>query len=118
EAYRPIREVGAQFHASADGLAAAEQAFAVLERPLPPAGTAPAPAFGGLVLDGVGVLAPGRDVVAPAGLSAQVLPGRVTALVGPSGGGKTTTAMLALGLLRPDAGRVLVVPAGGGEPAD
>ncbi|WP_413452672.1 thiol reductant ABC exporter subunit CydD [Georgenia phoenicis] len=118
EAYRPIREVGAQFHASADGLAAAEQAFAVLERPLPPAGTAPAPAFGGLVLDGVGVLAPGRDVVAPAGLSAQVLPGRVTALVGPSGGGKTTTAMLALGLLRPDAGRVLVVPADGGEPAD
>src|SRR5690606_16627730 len=51
EAYRPIREVGTQFHASADGIAAAEQAFAVLERPLPPSGTAPAPAFGGLVLD-------------------------------------------------------------------
>lgn len=118
EAYRPIREVGTQFHASADGLAAAEQAFAVLERPLPPAGTRPAPAFGGIELDGVGVLAPGRDVVAPAGLSARVLPGRVTALVGPSGGGKTTTAMLALGLLRPDTGRVLVVPDGGGEPVD
>lgn len=116
EAYRPIREVGTQFHASADGLAAAEQAFAVLERPLPPAGTRPAPAFGGLVLDGVGVRAPGRDVVAPAGLSAHVSPGRVTALVGPSGGGKTTTAMLALGLLRPDAGRVLLVPVGAGEP--
>lgn len=116
EAYRPIREVGTQFHASADGLAAAEQAFAVLERPLPPAGTRPAPAFGGLVLDGVSVRAPGRDVVAPAGLSARVSPGRVTALVGPSGGGKTTTAMLALGLLRPDAGRVLLVPAGAGEP--
>lgn len=110
EAYRPIREVGTQFHASADGIAAAEQAFAVLERPLPPSGTAPAPAFGGLVLDGVGVVAPGRDVVAPAGLSARVLPGRVTALVGPSGGGKTTTAMLVLGLLRPDTGRVLLLP--------
>lgn len=118
EAYRPIREVGSQFHASADGLAAAEQAFAVLERPVPPAGTRPAPALAGLVLDDVGVLAPGRDVVAPAGLSARVLPGRVTALVGPSGGGKTTTAMLALGLLRPDTGRVLVVPATGGEPVD
>ncbi|PYG01559.1 ATP-binding cassette, subfamily C, CydD [Georgenia satyanarayanai] len=118
EAYRPVREVGAQFHASADGLAAAEQAFAVLEQPLPPAGTRPAPAFGGLVLDDVGVLAPGRDVVAPAGLSAHVAPGRVTALVGPSGGGKTTTAMLVLGLLRPDSGRVLVVPGGGREPVD
>ncbi|HLT83717.1 MAG TPA: ATP-binding cassette domain-containing protein, partial [Phototrophicaceae bacterium] len=118
EAYRPIREVGTQFHASADGIAAAEQAFAVLERPLPPSGTAPAPAFGGLVLDGVGVVAPGRDVVAPAGLSARVLPGRVTALVGPSGGGKTTTAMLVLGLLRPDAGRVLVLPRVTDSPAD
>ncbi len=118
EAYRPIREVGTQFHASADGLAAAEQAFAVLERPLPPAGTRPAPAFGGLVIDDVAVLAPGRDVVAPAGLSARVAPGRVTALVGPSGGGKTTTAMLALGMLRPDSGRVLLVPATGGEPVD
>ncbi|MCM3659668.1 thiol reductant ABC exporter subunit CydD [Georgenia satyanarayanai] len=118
EAYRPIREVGTQFHASADGLAAAEQAFTVLEQPLPPAGTDPAPTVGALVLDGVGVLAPGRDVVAPAGLSVRVAPGRVTALVGPSGGGKTTTAMLALGLLRPDTGRVLVEPATGGAPVD
>ncbi len=111
EAYRPIREVGTQFHNSADGLAAAEQAFAVLERPLPPTGDRPAPAFGGLVLQDVAVEAPGRDVLAPAGLCADVRPGRVTALVGPSGGGKTTTAMVALGLLRPTSGRVLVIPA-------
>ena len=111
EAYRPIREVGTQFHNSADGLAAAEQAFAVLERPLPSTGCRPAPAFGGLVLQDVAVEAPGRDVLAPAGLCADVRPGRVTALVGPSGGGKTTTAMVALGLLRPTSGRVLVIPA-------
>ncbi|HLS74498.1 MAG TPA: thiol reductant ABC exporter subunit CydD [Actinomycetaceae bacterium] len=111
EAYRPIREVGAQFHASADGLAAAEQAFTVLEQPLPPTGDQPAPRFGGLELAGVGVLAPGRGVLAPAGLTARVVPGRVTALVGRSGGGKTTTAMVALGLLRPDHGRVTILPA-------
>jgi len=111
EAYRPIREVGTQFHNSSDGIAAAEQAFAVLERPLPAHGAVPAPAFGGLVLEDVSVLAPGRDLLAPAGLSARVRPGRVTALVGPSGGGKTTTAMLALGLLRPDHGRILLLPA-------
>ena len=38
EAYLPLRAVGAQFHASADGLAAADEAFAVLEEPAPPAG--------------------------------------------------------------------------------
>ena len=33
EAYLPLREVGARFHASMEGVAAAEQVFAVLERP-------------------------------------------------------------------------------------
>lgn len=110
EAYRPIREVGAQFHASADGLAAADRAFAVLEQPLPPAGTSPAPAVGEVLLDGVTVRAPGRAVLAPDGLTGRVRRGRITALVGPSGAGKTTTALVALGLLRPGTGRVLLVP--------
>src|SRR5690606_11163393 len=35
EAYLPLRRVGAAHHASAEGLAAAEAAFAVLERPVP-----------------------------------------------------------------------------------
>ena len=41
EAYLPLREVGARFHASMEGVAAAEQVFAVLERPgrVPPART-------------------------------------------------------------------------------
>ena len=42
----------------------------------------------------------GVDLVVPAG--------RVTALMGPSGAGKTTLSDLALGLLEPRAGRVLV----------
>ena len=37
EAYLPLRAVGAQFHASAEGAAAAEQAFGILETPLPAA---------------------------------------------------------------------------------
>ena len=41
EVYLPLRQVGAQFHASADGVAAAEQAFRVLEEPAPETGTAP-----------------------------------------------------------------------------
>ena len=35
EAYLPLRQVGAQFHASADGVAASEEVFRVLETPLP-----------------------------------------------------------------------------------
>ena len=33
EAYLPLRQVGANFHASADGLSAAEQVFSVLDEP-------------------------------------------------------------------------------------
>ncbi|MFP3714669.1 thiol reductant ABC exporter subunit CydD [Puerhibacterium sp. TATVAM-FAB25] len=121
EVYQPLRQVGAQFHASTDGLAAAERAFAILAEPLPDAAPAarrvPAPPLAGatLVLDGVTVRAGDRAVAAPADLRARVPlgtarpgGGRVVALRGPSGAGKSTTALVLLGLLRPDAGRVLV----------
>jgi ATP-binding cassette, subfamily C, bacterial CydCD len=39
EAYLPLRQLGANYHASAEGIAAAEQVFAVLEAPAPPRGT-------------------------------------------------------------------------------
>lgn len=127
EVYLPLRRVGAEFHASTDGLAAAERAFTLLERPVPVAGTTPAPALAGatLVLDGVSVRAGGRGVLAPAGLTARVPlgtgrpgGGRVVALRGPSGAGKSTTALVLLGLLRPDEGRVLVEPAPHADPVD
>ena len=38
EAYLPLRQLGAEFHASAEGVSAAEQVFEVLDQPLPPAG--------------------------------------------------------------------------------
>jgi ATP-binding cassette, subfamily C, bacterial CydD len=126
EVYLPLRRVGAEFHASTDGLAAADRAFAVLERPLPTTGTLTAPSLAGatLVLDGVGVRAGDRGLTAPAGLTTRVPlgtgspgGGRVVALRGPSGAGKTTTALVLLGLLRPDEGRVLVEPAGTGGTA-
>ena len=47
-----------------------------------------------------------------AGLNMVVPHGGITAIAGPSGAGKSTTADLALGLLQPDSGVVLV----GGEP--
>ena len=40
EAYLPLRQLGANYHASAEGMAAAEQVFAVLEAPEPATGHA------------------------------------------------------------------------------
>ncbi|MCP2334938.1 ABC-2 type transport system ATP-binding protein [Actinomadura rupiterrae] len=41
-------------------------------------------------------------------LSFEVAPGRVTGLLGPNGAGKTTTIRMALGLVTPHSGRVLL----------
>jgi ATP-binding cassette subfamily C protein CydD len=111
EVYFPLRQVGAQFHASTDGVAAADQVFEVLETPVPAAGTAPAPdlARSTVRLRGVTVRAPGRDLLAPAGLDLELAPGSTVAVTGPSGAGKTTTVDVLLGLVRPDAGTVEVV---------
>ena len=115
EVYLPLRMVGVHYHASVDGLAAATEAFAVLDRPAPVTGTVPAPDLrtAHLRLVGVGVVHAGRDRATPAGLDVEIRPGRVVALVGPSGAGKSTAVQVLLGLRRPDAGRVLVEPTGG-----
>jgi len=42
------------------------------------------------------------------GVSLTLAPGRITALVGPNGTGKTTLIKIILGLTRPDAGRLLL----------
>ncbi|UER53906.1 thiol reductant ABC exporter subunit CydD [Kineosporiaceae bacterium SCSIO 59966] len=118
EVYLPLRMVGQHFHASADGIAAAGEALDVLAGPVRRAGTVPAPAVGGIRFEAVGVEHPGRAVTAPADLDLELVPGRVTALVGDSGAGKSTAVEVLLGLRRPDAGRVLVVPPDGGPPVD
>jgi ABC-2 type transport system ATP-binding protein len=46
--------------------------------------------------------------VAVRGLSLRVLPGQVFGLLGPNGAGKSTTIKCTVGLLEPDAGRILV----------
>ncbi|MBV7649734.1 thiol reductant ABC exporter subunit CydD [Streptomyces albidoflavus] len=107
EAYLPLRQVGAQYHAAAEGLAAAEEVFAVLETPVPHTGTQ-APPAGGLAFEGVTVRYPGRDAPAVREATFTVEPGETVALVGPSGCGKTTLLQAALGFVTPAEGRVTV----------
>lgn len=111
EVFKPLREVGTQFHASTNGIAAAQEAFAALETPLPQLGgqeTVPDMRTANIELENVSVFAPGRATVAPAQLSAVIKPGAIAVLRGQSGAGKSTTIQVLLGLLAPDAGRVLI----------
>jgi ABC-type transport system involved in cytochrome bd biosynthesis fused ATPase/permease subunit len=110
ELYAPLRELGSQFHAGADGLAAAERILAVLdapatvsvrERALP----APDPARAPVALTGVRFAYPGRGMPVLDGVTLALEPGRTTALVGPSGAGKTTLAQLVARLADPQRAR-------------
>lgn len=115
EVYFPLRQVGALYHSSAEGLAAAEEVFAVLETPLPAAGTVAAPALAGATVT-VGPLTvthPGRTSPALSGAALRLAPGSTTALTGPSGAGKSTLLSVLLGFVRPDAGEVTVTGADG-----
>ncbi|MHC6627385.1 thiol reductant ABC exporter subunit CydD [Streptomyces globosus] len=115
EAYLPLRQVGAQYHAAAEGLAAAEEVFEVLETPaprpvpgMPAALPAPGPAGFSLDVDGVAVRYPGRGADSPAAVSLTVGPGECVALTGPSGAGKSTLLQVVLGFTAPSAGRVRI----------
>ncbi|HWA54006.1 MAG TPA: thiol reductant ABC exporter subunit CydD [Solirubrobacterales bacterium] len=113
EVYMPLRRLGAQFHASADGMASAERIFEVLDQPpaigTPPSGEgerrAPGPGREALRLEGVRFAYPGREEVLR-GVDLAIEPGETVALVGPSGGGKSTLLSLVLRLTEPSAGRL------------
>jgi ATP-binding cassette subfamily C protein CydCD len=110
EVYMPLRRLGAQFHASADGMAAAERIFAVIDQPAPIAVPelplpAPDPRTEPLTLAGVRYSHPGRGEVLR-GVDLAIEPGETVALVGPSGAGKTTLLSLLLRLADPDGGAV------------
>ncbi len=111
EVYLPLRNVGMHFHASADGMAAADAAFTILDTPMPVVG-----APGGVAADFIGVTLRLVDVSvatpdgarhAPAALSCVAEPGRLTVLRGPNGEGKSTALLALAGLLAPDEGSVV-----------
>jgi thiol reductant ABC exporter CydD subunit len=112
EAYLPLRQIGTHYHASAEGLAAAEEVFSLLETPVPPAGRLtdiPDLRHAELRLEGITVRHDGRNESAPDGLDVTIRPGELVGIAGPSGSGKTTLLHVLLGLVRPDEGRAVVV---------
>ncbi|MGA2014191.1 MAG: thiol reductant ABC exporter subunit CydD [Solirubrobacteraceae bacterium] len=112
ELYLPFRRLGAEFHASADGLAVAERMIALLDAPaaVGPGGPrlAPSPARAAVRLEQVSFSYPAREGLVLDGLDLELPPGHTVALVGESGAGKSTVAGLLLGLLEPTGGRISV----------
>jgi thiol reductant ABC exporter CydD subunit len=112
EAYLPLRQVGAQYHAAADGVAAAEQAFAILEQPLVASGTiSDVPdlrAGGALHVRELSVAHPGRDGFAPDRATVEASAGELVVLTGESGAGKSTLLAALLGAVPPDHGGIVV----------
>ncbi|MBV9026186.1 MAG: thiol reductant ABC exporter subunit CydD, partial [Streptomycetaceae bacterium] len=128
EAYLPLRKVGAEYHAAAEGLAAADEIFAILETPAlhpsPPGadalqaatlpartpGSIPAPDIrhASLVVDNLTVTHDDRRGPSLAATSFTVSPGETVALIGPSGAGKSTLLSTLLGFISPTAGRITI----------
>ncbi|HEX4282989.1 MAG TPA: thiol reductant ABC exporter subunit CydD, partial [Solirubrobacteraceae bacterium] len=112
ELYLPFRRLGAEYHASADGLAVAGRLFALLDAPAAssPSGPrlAPSPVRATVRLDRVSFAYPGRPIPVLDEFELELSPGEAVALVGESGAGKSTVASLLLGLLSPTNGAVMV----------
>jgi ABC-type transport system involved in cytochrome bd biosynthesis fused ATPase/permease subunit len=113
ELYLPLRQLGAQFHSAADGLAATGPIFDALE-------LAPVVALDGasraipdvthstIRFEGVGYAYDARPEPVLDGLDLELHPGECVALLGPSGSGKSTVASLLLRFADPRSGRVVV----------
>ncbi|MGD9794322.1 MAG: thiol reductant ABC exporter subunit CydD [Acidimicrobiia bacterium] len=119
EAYLPLRMVGVRYHAATEGIAAAQQVFAILETPVTTGGDdRDVPDLrdrGQVQVRGLSVTHAGRIGFAPcnAELTAQV--GELVVVTGASGAGKSTLMSVLLGAIEPDVGEVIVV--GGGRSA-
>jgi thiol reductant ABC exporter CydD subunit len=111
EAYLPLRLLGTNYHASAEGLKAAEDVFEMLEQPVPARGAridVPDPSRSGLRIEDLEVCYPGRVLPALRDVTVAVEPGDVVAIAGPSGCGKSTLLSVLLGLAPQWTGSVQV----------
>jgi len=124
EFYLSFRQLAAEHHAGMESSAAGDRIFEVLDAPLPvgaPVAPRPPPAAPARIeLRGVAYHYPGASGPALAGVDLTLDPGRITAIAGPTGAGKSTLVKLLLRFLDPDAGEILVggIPLTALDPAE
>ena len=114
EAYLPLRNASAQFHASADGITAAGRVFEILDTDVPRGLAVPGrPAAPDLrsqtiIFNGVSVAYPGRPRPVIDHLDLTISPGERITLTGPNGAGKSTILAVLLRFVAPAGGSIKV----------
>jgi ATP-binding cassette, subfamily C, bacterial CydD len=119
EAFLPLRNAAAQFHASAEGAQAADRVLDIVATPAPSGAQpgAPQPVSTGsrtdlrrqpVTLAEVGLVYPGRTEPALAGCSLQIEPAEHLVLTGSTGAGKSSLLALLLRFAEPTSGRIEV----------
>jgi thiol reductant ABC exporter CydD subunit len=111
EAYLPLRQVGANFHAVAEGLEAANHMFEILEHPMveedKDSGLACSEPHK-IVCNNLSYTYPLAQTPALKNLSASFIEGSVSVLTGVSGSGKSTALSVLLKFFSPDSGTIQV----------
>lgn len=111
EAYIPLRQLGAQFHAVVDGMGAADRMFEILEAPTFSTNGTAKPVISSsieIAVDQVSYSYPNSQLVALSPLSFSARSGHLTAIKGPSGSGKSTLVNLLLGFAKCASGSIKV----------
>jgi ATP-binding cassette subfamily C protein CydD len=110
EFYLPLRSLGARFHNSTTGTAAAKRIFEVLETPAPARAAArvPIPAASAIQFEAVSVIYESGQRPSLTEVSFCLQPGEHVALVGVSGSGKSTIGALLLKFITPTSGTIRV----------
>lgn len=106
-ALAPVEQLVGSWKVLAEGAEAYRRLAAMLQSPSAAANpmTLPAPQ-GALTASNLVLRAPGRETAIVAGVSLQLPPGQVLAIIGPSGAGKSSLVRLLTGVWKPDAGDV------------
>lgn len=105
EAYLPLREVGARFHASQEGVAVVDRVLETLGADEPAAPSAAAPPAADVRFEAVTLTYPGGRT-ALAGIDLELPAGRTLLVTGRSGAGKTSVLSLLLRFVAPTSGRI------------
>lgn len=123
DCYLPLRELGTAHHASDEGRAALAETTAVLADPgaaplIPAPASAPAAGPPAVTVDGLAVRFGGRIDAAVGPLSFTAAAGKITALDGASGAGKSTVLGVLAGTIGTGTGTVVSGRLGGFTTAD